>query len=281
MKTVTELIAENFDMLTNSHKKVAKFIQHNLNLCAFKTLEEIAKQINVSTTTVIRFSRALGFAGFSDLQRNIQNNIQIKESLPDRLLNITNECPNEVFKQSFLRDIENIQITMNSQNDKNLKSVINCISDAKNVFILGMRSAFSVAFYMASRLGEIKANIHLIQSVGLLYPEEIVNAEKGDACIAYLFPRYSKQTTAMISWLKKQGVKIILITSMDNSLVASYGDFILPCAVKSLYYKNSYAGPMCLTNYLVTSMTLCNKEEAKKLLIKTEEILQQGFYLGI
>lgn len=45
---------------------------------------------------------------------------------------------------------------------------------------------------MASRLSEIRENIHLIQSVGMLYPEEIVSAKEGDICIAYMFPRYSK-----------------------------------------------------------------------------------------
>lgn len=43
---------------------------------------------------------------------------------------------------------------------------------------------------MASRLSEIRENIHLIQSVGMLYPEEIVSAKEGDICIAYMFPRY-------------------------------------------------------------------------------------------
>ena len=63
------------------------------------------------------------------------------------------------------------------------------ISDAQNVFVLGMRASFSIAHYFASRIGEIKANVRLISSIGLIYPEEVNSAQKGDVCVAYMFPQ--------------------------------------------------------------------------------------------
>ena len=45
------------------------------------------------------------------------------------------------------------------------------ISGANNIYVLGMRSSFSLAHYMVSRLGEIKRNVHFIQTTGLIYPE--------------------------------------------------------------------------------------------------------------
>ena len=53
-----------------------------------------------------------------------------------------------------------------------------------------------------------------------------------------MFPRYSKLTTTILSWMKNEGVKIILFTSQNYSAVQGYGDIILPCAISSLSYKN-------------------------------------------
>ena len=142
-----------------------------------------------------------------------------------------------------------------------------------------MRSSFSVAYYMASRLGEIKKNVRLIQSTGMLYPEEIVAVEPGDVCIAYLFPRYSRTATGILQWLRERGVKVVLITSLNYSGIQSFGDVVLPCAIQSASYKNSLTAPICLTNYLVVEFARRNYEEAREVLSRTESILSSGYYL--
>ncbi|MBU9725279.1 MurR/RpiR family transcriptional regulator [Diplocloster modestus] len=274
-------ISENFDMFTHSQKAVANYLMDNLDHVAFCTLEDIAARIGVSTTTVIRFSRVLGYAGFSEMQKDIQSNIKSKVALPERLDNMMVLSDNQLLNESFANDIQNIQKTMAAQNDEDLQKVIRHISDARNVYILGMRSSFSIAHYLASRLGEIKKNVRLVQSIGMIYPEEIVGAEKGDICIAYLFPRYSKIAATIISWLKNMGVEVILVTSLNYSAVSGYGDIILPCAISSISYKNSFAAPLCLTNYLIAALAKNNYEESRETLARTESILSQGYYLGL
>ena len=115
----------------------------------------------------------------------------------------------------------------------------------------------------------------------MFYPEEIADAGKGDVCIAYLFPRYSKTTANLISYMRKQGVKIILFTSINHSAVNSYGDIIIPCAVRGISYKNTYAAPISVVNYLTAALVSKNMETAKKNLAKAEDILSQGYYLGL
>lgn len=144
-----------------------------------------------------------------------------------------------------------------------------------------MRSSFSLAHYMVSRLGEIKKNVHFVQLTGLIYPEEIVSADVGDVCIAYIFPRYSKTGINILAWMRSRGVKIVLITSNNNLPVRSYGDICFRCAIQSVSCKNSLTAPMCLTNYLVAELALRNYDEAHEVLSRTEEILSTGFYLGI
>lgn len=281
MSIFLQKLNNNYNQFTNCQKVISDYLTDNLNDIAFYTLEELSSKIGVSTTTVIRFSRALGYNGYSEMQKDIQSNIQTKASLPQRLLEHIDLPSNTLLSDSFANDILNIQSTLEAQNDTDLNTAIELISSAPTLYILGLRSSFTISYYIASRLGEIRQNVHLIQSAGMGYPEEIVSAKKGDVCIACLFPRYSKLAATILSWLKNQGVTIILITSQNYSAVQGYGDIILPCSISSLSYKNSFTAPLCLANYLVAAIAKRNSEEAQEILEKTESILNQGFYLGL
>lgn len=272
---------QHFDSFTHSQKLTANYLTDHMTEFAFSTLESLAEKIDVSTTTIIRFSRVLGYKGFSEMQRDIQAELKQKESLPGRLADMPMISDNHLLRESFENDMKNIRKTLEVQRDEDLRKAIEIISGAQNIYVLGMRSSFAVAHYMASQLGEIKKHVNLIQSIGMIYPEEIVGAGEGDVCIAYLFPRYSKVAATMISWLREHGAKVVLITSMNYGAVSSYGDVILPCSISSVTYKNSFAAPLCLTNYMIAALAKQNYDEAKEVLSRTESILAQGYYLGI
>jgi DNA-binding MurR/RpiR family transcriptional regulator len=266
---------------TLSQKVIAGYMLDHIESIAFSNLEAISNKIGVSTTTVIRFSRALGYDGFSDMQKAVKYELQHKSALPDRLSALRNDCENDLLVRSFSIDQENISQTLAAQKDEDLRAAVDWIINSRCTFILGMRSSYAIAHYMASRLGEIKKNVRFIQSTGMLYPEEIVGAEPVDVCIAYLFPRYSKIATNILGWLRSRGIRVILITALSATAVEAYGDIVLRCAIRSISYKNSLTAPLCLTNYLVAELARKNYDEAKEVLSRTEDILSSGYYLGI
>ncbi len=274
-------ISQNYDGFTNSHKIVADFMMDNLDYIAFATLEDLASKVGVSTTTVIRFARVLGYDGYSEMQKAIQENIKNKVALPDRL-DVSGQLPgNGLLKDSFANDIRNIEETFSNISEEVLGEAIQMISGADTVYVLGMRSSYALAHYMFSRIAQLRENVRLIQSTGMFFPEEMTSAKEGDVCIAYLFPRYSKTTANIISWFRMHGIKIILFTTQSPSAVDVYGDVLLPCSVMGISYKNSFAAPLCLINYIAAALASGNYEKSKRALERTEEILSQGYYLGL
>src|ERR671931_121079 len=67
-KTLSGYITERFDEFSRSQKDVARYIVDHLDEAAFQTAEELARRANTSSSTVVRFSQALGFEGFPELQ---------------------------------------------------------------------------------------------------------------------------------------------------------------------------------------------------------------------
>jgi DNA-binding MurR/RpiR family transcriptional regulator len=87
---------QHFDSFTHSQKLTANYLTDHMTEFAFSTLEGLSEKINVSTTTIIRFSRVLGYKGFSEMQRDIQAELKQKESLPGRLADMPSISDNHL-----------------------------------------------------------------------------------------------------------------------------------------------------------------------------------------
>lgn len=283
MADIMDRISHMFGGFTNSQKTIASYMMDNMNSISFDTLEELSGKIGVSTTTVIRFARALGYDGFSEMQKDLQADLRDKVSLPERLSESSAKKvrQDELLRSSFKNDLNNIQKTLEGINDRDMSSALELIEKADNVYVLGLRSSYALAHYMTTRLGQIRKNVHLITSVGMTYPEEIVSSSPNDACIAYLFPRYSKISANIIMWMRRRGTKIVLFTNSNYSAVKDYGDIILPCSIHGISFKNSFAAPICLINYIAAAIAARNYDESRTVLEETEEILTHGYYLGL
>src|SRR4051812_49440172 len=67
-QTLSAYIRARFDEFSRSQKDVAQYIVDHLDEVAFQTAEELARRANTSSSTVVRFSQALGFEGYPELQ---------------------------------------------------------------------------------------------------------------------------------------------------------------------------------------------------------------------
>lgn len=268
--------------LTNTQKQVADFMLEHPDVIAFKRLEELSMMIGVSTTSVIRFARSIGYKGYADMQQDIQQSIVGKASLPDRLIDaVKSTKQDQLLIDSFKRDIDNIASTLHLLSENDLAKAVSNIIAAQNIYVLGTRGNFSVAHYLGYRLSQIKRGVHLVSGLSMDYPEEIASIRRGDVCIAFLTPRYSRMTANLVAWMKKRGVMIILFTKEGSNEINLYGDIILPCRTDGISYKSSLIALFAVCNYILAAVVPQNHDESMEVLAQTEELLGQGFFLGL
>ena len=77
-KSLSDYITERFDDFSRSQKDVARYIVDHLDEAAFQTAEELARRANTSSSTVVRFSQALGFDGYPELQQSAIEEYRLK-----------------------------------------------------------------------------------------------------------------------------------------------------------------------------------------------------------
>lgn len=269
--------------LTKTERKIADYIADHTSELAFKTLEEIANAIGVSTTSVIRFSRTLEYEGYTQMQQSLQTSLMKKVGLPERY----DENYELLKRDSMLNDLLEAEIESLKQSaalldDDSMHKAVQIINNANTVYILGGRNAFGVAHYMAANLSQIRRNISLIDGIGGMYPEEVAGAREGDVCIAYTFPRYQKMMLNLLAWMKAKGVKIILITTFSYESIKHLGDVFLCCGMPSgIMMKDSMVSPMFISNYLFNCIMADDYPKTRLALEEIENLLDRGYYFGV
>ncbi|HIU26090.1 MAG TPA: MurR/RpiR family transcriptional regulator [Candidatus Copromorpha excrementigallinarum] len=280
-KDIIELIKEKYSTFTRLEKVVGDYIMEKTDSVVFSSLKALAEEAGVSTTTVIRFGRSLGFQGYSEMREYIRKYVMYKKSLPGRLNDHIQASDEEsLAAQVFEKDIYNIRETLKGLDRERLKRTVSLLCEAESICVFGLRGAFPLAYSMALTLGEVRRNVRLINGIGMAYPEEIAALGKGDACIVYAFQRYLRMVMDVVKGMREREVKIVFITGQSYKKIEDLADIVLPCFTDGYSFKASMVSPMVLSNYIITAMAMEDREEAGEMLSLTEEWLNRGLFLS-
>ena len=275
MNTV-DLINENLNTMSKTEAKVASYFLGHFNTFALNTLDRVSTEIGVSTTTVLRFCRRLGFNGFKDFQDSLRDDIKYQPDLPEKYnRTIGHAVKNELMAQTIQMDILCIQQTFRDLPDEVLASAIDHIVNAKRVFTFGMKESFALAHYTYTRLLTVRSNVFILNAGYNGDVESVLSLTKDDVCIVFIFPRYTKQAVQILSLLKKQGAFVILVTSNPCDEIEQHATLVLPCRVDAYGVKNSSSAPVCLANYMCNAVAMQNGNISLEHMKKSEELFRE------
>ena len=109
---ITEKIKQEFDTMTKSERQVASYFLGHINDFTFYTLDRVADEIGISTTSVIRFCRKIGFAGFKDFQDTLRGEVKYQPSLPAKFQRtLKDSIDNDLLAQTLQQEIRCLEKT--------------------------------------------------------------------------------------------------------------------------------------------------------------------------
>ena len=249
--------------LSKGHKKLIKYISENYDKAAFMTASKLGENVGVSESTVVRFATEMGFKGYPELQKELQQMIKSKLTAVQRMevsSNLIGE--DDAIKKVLNGDIELIRDTLESVSDVEFKSAVETINRAKKIYILGVRSSAALASFLYFYLNPVFENVVLVDtSSGSEMFEQMFRISEDDVCVAISFPRYSKQTINALRFINDRGTKIIAITDSDVSPIAEYADTLLVAKSDMVSVVDSLVAPLSLINALIVALTFSRREE--------------------
>jgi DNA-binding MurR/RpiR family transcriptional regulator len=272
MGPILDKIYTEYKTFTPSQQKVAEYLTQHLDEALILNANQLAKEAGVSEATFTRFITRLGFSGFSEFKREIGNFIIQGNSTTERLAESaeTFEISNSVFLEILHGDIENIQKITNGISNELFEKAVEKLSSAKSIYLLGLRSSYALAFYLAFNLRFFLKSVTLIKpGIGDI-PEQVLSAGKGDVLIALSFRRFTRDVVNIVEKIKRKKAYIIAITNSHLSPIAQLADMSLVVETEIPTYIESFTAPMSLLNAFITAVALKKKKQALPALTKLE-----------
>jgi DNA-binding MurR/RpiR family transcriptional regulator len=145
-QTLSAYISSRFDEFSRSQKDVAQYVVDHLDEVAFHTAEELARRASTSSSTVVRFSQALGFEGFPELQAAAREEYRRREAKPEaEPLFSLDQGP---FESAVAADFANVEETARAVSRSEVEGAVEAIATAEKVLIAGVDQMAFFASYL-------------------------------------------------------------------------------------------------------------------------------------
>lgn len=270
-------IEAQYARLSKGQKLIAKYILNNYDKVAFMTACKLGDTVGVSESTVVRFANALGYSGYPKLQEALQELIKNKLTTVQRVEMTHSEYTDDttILNKVLKSDIDNIKDTLEAIDENAFKGAADKILKARKIYILGMRSSFTIAQYLGFYLDIILDNVQIIRmDMGDAF-EQVVRVNEDDVVITISFPRYSRKSYQVVKYAKSKGAHIISITDSMFAPVASIADNILLVKSNMASFVDSLVPALSIVNALVIAVGMKEKEDIKEYFNDLETIWKE------
>jgi DNA-binding MurR/RpiR family transcriptional regulator len=260
--------------LSKGQRNIAQYISDHYDKAAFMTASKLGLITNVSESTVVRFAVELGFDGYPQLQKELQELIRNKLTSMQRIeVSEDRIGDHDVLEKVLNSDIEKIRKTLFDISKPDFEGAVDAISEASTVYILGVRSASALAEFMNYYFSLILKNVKLVYSTSLSEMfEQILRITPNDVFIGLSFPRYSSRTVKVLKFASDRGAKVIAITDSMLSPLIPFSQFALLAKSDMASFVDSLVAPLSLINALIVAVGLKKRDEVYNTFAELEHI---------
>jgi DNA-binding MurR/RpiR family transcriptional regulator len=257
-------IALRADQLPKRLMQIAGYALENPDEIAFGTVASIAASADVQPSALVRFARALGYQGFTDLQDVFRSRLR------DRVLNYDERLAqlrdhgiatskSGLVLDGFLEASERSIAKFREKVDHAaIDSAVAILAAADTIYLLGLRRSFPIASYMSYAMGKLGVRNILVDAVAGMGAEQASFMTAADAALAISFAPYASETVALTGAAKSRGAKIVTITDSVFSPLAPQADALIEVS------EANFEGFRSMATTMAVAMTLCVAVAARR-----------------
>jgi DNA-binding MurR/RpiR family transcriptional regulator len=254
-KSLSDYITERFDEFSRSQKDVARYIVDHLDEAAFLTAEELARRASTSSSTVVRFSQALGFDGYPELQQAAieeyragigQGNGQAAPSSSEPLFSFDHS----EFEASLGADYANLEETARSLTREEIEASVAALATAQRVVIVGVDQMAFFASYLRHTLSLLDIRAEIVASTGGESLQRLGRIDEDTLVIALSAGRAHPLLLRAMKLAMHRRAKTMAISDASLSEVSEHADVTLYYSSNSPSFARSNTALMALVQAL-------------------------------
>lgn len=267
-------IDEKYPRLSKGQKKLADYIRQEYDKAAFLTAAKMGEVVGVSESTVVRFAMTLGYKGYPEFQKALEELVRTKLNSIQRMeVTYGRISQGEILTSVLQADIEKIKLTMGSMDQEAFEMAVDTILNAKRIYVIGIRSCAPLASFLSYYLQLICEDVTLVNtnSSSEIF-EQLIRIGQDDVVIGISFPRYSMRTLKALEFANNRNAKVITLTDSVHSPMNLYSSCNLIARSDMASIVDSLVAPLSVINALVVALCMKKQKEVVATLETLEKI---------
>lgn len=265
-KLVKQMIQDGMEDLTRSERQLANVLLQDYPVAGLQSITRLAQASGVSTPTVIRMARKLGFDGFPDLQERLREELaeQIKKPISKR--NVWQaKASDEHVLNTFARAVSsNLHHTLDRLDPAMFDEVADLLADtSRHTYLAGGRITRSNADYLFNHLQIIRPNVTHLSYSANVWPQYLLDMDENAILIIFDIRRYESDLLKLARLAAERGCTIILFTDQWGSPIGKVTPLVFNALVEAPSNWDSTICIMMIVEALIARVQSARWEDSK------------------
>lgn len=271
------LISGQFASFTKSEKRIANFLRKNQEESAFLSAGEIARRLDLSEATLVRFARSLGFGSYPAMRAVLQQNFRQRVTHSARLRGRLDEMREggDVFERTTATEIDYLTQALESIDRKAMNKAVKLMHSHQRIFVFGLGPSISLVDLMEIRLHRFGKQVIPLKTSGREMLEPLLQLSKNDLLFVICFFDQNPALNLVLDYGKKVGCHIIMLTDTLDVLLGDKADVMLAARRGPVGEFHSLVVPMTVINALLLSIAGEEQETIMPTLDKLDSLREQ------
>ncbi len=273
--TLEKVIKATSPQMTPKNKIIADYVLDNPQKAVFMTTRQLAAASGVSEATIVRFVRQLGYESYAVFIKQLRDHIDTGLTLLERS-RITIESKDgehNAFTRVVEQEIENLSFLAKNLDMDEADKIIEHLSDASRVLVIGSRLSYSLANYMGWTMTKIRQDVTILKGSDRTAIDWLAIAPENTVVVIVATSRYPNELIRIGKMARRQGHPLIVLTDSSSCPLLQFSTHALTAPMLSIPFLGSITSLACLINYLVHALAELRGEE----LNKHQEKLEQAY----
>ena len=270
-------INSKYSSMSKGQKLLSTYITDNYDKAVFLTAAKMGETVGVSESTVVRYATTLGYKGYPEFQKALEELVRNKLISVQRMeVTYGRISQSEILQNVLQADADKIKTTLEKIDNNAFDLAVKTILEADNIYIVGIRSCASLASFLAFYLNLMFDKVHLLvtNSSSEIF-EQMVRIGKDDVIIGISFPRYSMRTLKALEFANNRNAKVITITDSIHSPMNLYSSCNLIADSDMASIVDSLVAPLSVINALIVALCMKKQNVVAKTLTELEDIWEE------
>lgn len=280
--TIAERIRERFGSLTRAERQLADTLMANYPVSGLVSITALARSAGVSTPTVLRTAKKLGFTGFPAFKSALRSELKATLSNPiakhDKWASSAPESHTLNVFAAAVQD--NLRRSLSQVDHKAFDEASALLADPDaSIHIAGGRITHALADYLFTHFQVIRENVFLLQTSASLWPHNLLNMKRGDVLVVFDIRRYENDLIELATLASRQGVHIVLFTDQWMSPISAVAKHAFNVRIEVPSAWDSSVATLFLVEAMIASVEEALWTEASARMKRLEEIFDTTRHL--